>query len=217
MQRFSERRGGKRLSEAPENRFHGIVHGLLFVDGIEGRQGQHDVLHSGLSFADPAFENERLADLPGEQVDGARLGEVVEHSVAKTFENGAGGTVAGQHQHGDLGVGILDFPQRLVAVHAGHPHVEDNHVECRLPDLLDGLDSAADRLDVESLPGQDGRGGRAEAILVVHDQDSNGVVHVGSPRQNGDSPGKPRVTQYTRIKRNRTMLATIHNGIPTRR
>jgi len=174
MQRFSERRGGERLSEAPENRFDGIVHGSVFVDGIEGRQGQHDVLHSGLFFAYSAFENERLADLAGEQVDRTRLGEVVENPVAKTFENGPGRTVAGQHQHRDLGGGILDLPQRFVAVHARHLHVEHNHVESRLLDLFDRLDSAPDRLDVESTPGQDGRGGRAEAVLVVHQQQSYG-------------------------------------------
>ena len=59
----------------------------------------------------------------------------------------------GQHNHFEVGLENLDFLQRLIPVHPGHLHVQDDHVDFMIFQVFERLQSAADRLDFKRVNG----------------------------------------------------------------
>src|SRR6266545_4226964 len=73
------------------------------------------MLEGALHDEERLLERERLLD----EVVGAELGRL---------DGGLDGAMAGDHHHGGLPPPLLDLGQRLEAVHAGHPDVEEDQI-----------------------------------------------------------------------------------------
>ncbi len=103
------------------------------------------------------FQRKRLF----EKVEGAEFG-----GLHRRFD----GAVA-RHDH-DLHLGIIPFDdlERLDAVDAGQPDVEQDQVGELLFDDLEGFFAAADRKDPVTLIGQDSRQAPAYAFFIINNE-----------------------------------------------
>ena len=69
-----------------------------------------------------------FTDFIGKQVDITGLGQVIKGPLGQGLLGGIPVPVAREHDHGKPRGLLMDFGQHLVAVHAGHADIQDDHI-----------------------------------------------------------------------------------------
>jgi hypothetical protein len=82
---------------------------------------------------------------------------------------------AGDHDHQDAGVFLLDAPQHLHAVHAGHLQVQQHDMDFFTGQDGQPLFAVGGPENGAAHAGEDALGSVADAGFIVDDQDSDGV------------------------------------------
>jgi hypothetical protein len=112
----------------------------------------------------------------GDLLDAERFLDKIERAQLGGLHRGLDGPVAGDDDHlrAVLKRNLLDVRQRLQAVHALQPHIEQHHVVAVARELFDALLAAFDRAAGVALVFKN-RGQRlADSRLVVNDQHARG-------------------------------------------
>ena len=107
--------------------------------------------------------------LARENVNIARLCKIIKCPRSQGLLGRRHRPVTGKHDHGEVRGELLDLPQGLVTVNAGHLDVEYHHVRFVF-DLVDGLLTTCGNDRIESSFVQNLLGCCAELLLVINHQ-----------------------------------------------
>ena len=157
-----------------------LLHLGALADHVAERVAELDLAPQALVLpAEPpllqglAHHQLQLVDLEG-------LDQVVVGAFLQGLDRGLGGGEGGDDHHRHRLAELLEAPQHLEPVHAGHLEVDEGEVGGRLGHGLERLGAGRRGDHLEAVPAERDRQELAEALVVVDDEDA--LDHGSRPR-----------------------------------